>query len=80
MLSVPSIIGKQNALTKYNSEIFIKKIQINQTIQEVTLHCTLCNSLTKIDNCVPKLLKNDRGVFAKVVKEGKIELLDEIKI
>jgi MOSC domain-containing protein YiiM len=56
------------------------KIQINQTILEVTQHCTLCNSLTKIDNCVPKLLKNDRGVFTKVIKDGVICKEDKIFI
>jgi len=48
------------------------KIKIENVILEITQHCTLCKSLTKIDNKLPKLLKSDRGVFAKVIDIGRI--------
>ncbi len=48
------------------------KIKIGKVILEISQHCTLCKSLTKIDTKLPKLLKDDRGVFAKVVKSGTI--------
>ena len=54
------------------------KLKINDTILEITSHCTLCKSLTKIYNSLPKLLKNDRGVFAKVIKGGTIKQYDDI--
>ncbi len=38
----------------------------DEVILEISQHCTLCKSLTKIDNRLPKLLKDDRGIFAKV--------------
>ncbi len=54
------------------------KIQVSNTILEITQHCTLCKSLKKIKDCVPKLLKDDRGVFAKVIKSGVIFECDKI--
>lgn len=54
------------------------KIKIGSAILEVTQHCTLCKSLKKIKDCVPKLLKNDRGVFAKVIQSGVIFEGDKI--
>ncbi len=54
------------------------KIKIGSSILEVTQHCTLCKSLKKIKDCVPKLLKNDRGVFAKVIQSGVIFEGDKI--
>jgi len=48
------------------------KIQIGDTILEITQNCTLCKSLTKVNPKLPKILKDDRGVFAKVIKDGII--------
>jgi MOSC domain-containing protein YiiM len=57
------------------------KIQIGDSvILEISQHCTLCKSLTKIDNRLPKLLKNDRGIFAKVISGGKIKNRDRVYI
>jgi MOSC domain-containing protein YiiM len=56
------------------------KLEIGEVVLEISQHCTLCKSLTKVDNALPKLLKNDRGIFAKVVKSGNISLKDKIKI
>jgi MOSC domain-containing protein YiiM len=55
-------------------------IEIGETTLEISQHCTICKSLAKVDNSLPKLLKNDRGIFAKVIKGGLINLDDEIKI
>ncbi len=54
------------------------KIQIGKTILEISQNCTLCKSLTKIDRKLPKLLKDDRGIFAKVIKAGEIKKRDKI--
>ncbi len=54
------------------------QIQIGDIILEISQSCTLCKSLSKIDNKLPKLLKNDRGVFTKVIKNGIVNENDKI--
>ena len=56
------------------------KIKIGDVVLEISQHCTLWKSLTKVDNNLPKLPKNDRGVFAKVVKSGFIHKGDRVYI
>jgi len=53
---------------------------IGNTILQITIECTICNLLTKINNKVPKLLKKDRGVFAKVIKAGTLNINDSVTI
>jgi MOSC domain-containing protein YiiM len=48
-------------------------LKSGEVILEITQKCTICNSLSKIDEKLPKLLESDRGVFAKVVKSGTIK-------
>jgi len=55
-------------------------IQIGSVVLEIAQKCTLCKSLTKIDNKLPKLLKDDRGIFAKVIQAGEIKYRDKIYI
>ncbi len=54
------------------------QLQIGSAIFEITQNCTLCNHLSKLDKRIPKLLKDDRGIFAKVVKEGEVKIEDTI--
>ena len=70
----------ENILMDYNPYALPAgtQIQIGEVILEISQHCTLCKSLTKIDNRLPKLLKNDRGVFAKVIQAGEIHDRDTI--
>ena len=56
------------------------KIFIGDAILEITIECTICKLLTKINNKVPKLLKKDRGVFAKVIQEGTLNINDTVSI
>ena len=56
------------------------KLAIGTSILEITGDCTICKLLKKIDDKVPKLIKNDRGVFAKVIKSGTININDSISI
>jgi len=56
------------------------QIFIGEAILEITIECTICSFLSKINNKVPKLLKKDRGVFAKVLKEGTLNLNDSVSI
>jgi len=42
-------------------------LNIGDTILEITQNCTLCKGLSSLNSKLPKLLKNDRGIFAKIV-------------
>ncbi len=44
-----------------------ERLTIGNTTLEITQNCTLCKGLTTINSKLPKLLKNDRGIFAKVI-------------
>jgi len=54
------------------------QLQIGNAILEITQNCTLCKHLAIHDKRIPKLLKDDRGIFAKVVQDGKIKKDDHI--
>jgi len=54
------------------------KIHMGEVIFEIAQNCTICNHLSSIDKSLPKLLKNDRGIFIKVVKAGSIEKGDKL--
>ncbi|SFV58431.1 hypothetical protein MNB_SM-4-1620 [hydrothermal vent metagenome] len=50
------------------------RIKIGDTLLEITQNCTLCQGLSSIDSKLPKLLKNDRGIFAKYIA-GSSEII-----
>jgi len=54
------------------------KISIGKVLLVVTQNCTICNHLSSIDKRLPSLLKDDRGIFVKVVEGGVIEKGDKI--
>ena len=54
------------------------RLKIADVTLEISQHCTLCKSFTKIDEKLPELLKNDRGIFAKVIESGSIKKGDDI--
>jgi len=57
------------------------KIKIGEVLLEITQNCTLCKGLSSVDSKLPKLLKNDRGIFAKVINQsGKITVGDKVTI
>jgi MOSC domain-containing protein YiiM len=70
----------ENILTDFNpySLEIGTELHIGNTIIAISQGGTLCKGLTKINNKLPKLLKNDRGIFAKVIKGGDIKLGDKI--
>ena len=70
----------ENLLLDYNPYSLESgsKLKIGNVVLEISQHCTLCKSLTKVDTKLPKLLKNDRGIFAKVVEAGNIKTGDNI--
>ena len=72
----------ENLLIDYNPYTLSigSKLQIGNAILEITQNCTLCNHLSKIDKKLPKLLKQDRGIFGKVLQEGTINQGDDIHL
>lgn len=70
----------ENILIDYNPyDLAIgSRLKMGSAILEISQPCTLCNHLSAIDKKVPKLLKNDRGVFAKVIEAGSIKKGDDI--
>ena len=56
-------------------------LQIGDTLLEITQNCTLCKGLSTLNSKLPKLLKNDRGVFAKLINDASlIKINDTVKI
>jgi len=72
----------ENILVDFNPYDLEKGTQllIGNVILEITIECTICNGLNKIDDKVPQLLKNSRGIFARVVQGGTIQINDTIQI
>ena len=56
------------------------KIEIGEVILEITNNCTICNSLSNVNSKLPKLLENDRGIFAKTIHSGYIRKGDIVNI
>jgi MOSC domain-containing protein YiiM len=62
----------------------IKELQIGDqfVIGDVTFelaqNCTLCKGLSKIDAHLPKLLKDDRGIFIRALNSGTIKIGDDL--
>lgn len=57
------------------------RLTIGNLTLEITQNCTLCKGLSSINSNLPKLLKNDRGIFAKLVSEsGTITQGDRVEI
>ncbi len=48
------------------------KLRIGDTELEITQKCTLCSHLAYFGKQVPKLVKDHRGVYCKVLKSGTI--------
>ena len=53
---------------------------IGSTVLEITQNCTLCNHLSALEKRIPQLLKDDRGIFAKVVSQGTIREGDTVSV
>ncbi|MDK9693858.1 MAG: MOSC domain-containing protein [Sulfurimonas sp.] len=70
----------ENILLDYNPYALEvgRVLRIGNTLLEITQHCTICNHLAVIDVKIPTLLKNDRGIFAKVIQSGDIKVTDEV--
>jgi MOSC domain-containing protein YiiM len=70
----------ENVLIDYNPYHLRSgaRLKIGKVTFEISQLCTLCKSLTKVDSKLPTLLKDDRGIFAKVLDAGSIKEGDDI--
>lgn len=57
-----------------------EKIQIGSTTLEITQNCTICQSLSKVDESLPKLLESSRGIFAKIINGSTIKKDDTVHL
>ena len=64
----------ENILLDFNPHDFevSTKFQIGEAIIEITQVCTVCSHLNVFDENLPNLLRNQRGVYCKIIKSGKI--------
>jgi len=56
------------------------RMQIGNIVLEISQKSSLCPSLSKISSKLPKLLKDRRGIFAKVINPGTIKSGDSINL
>ena len=70
----------ENIIVDFNiSDLTVgNKFKIGNILFEVSMICPRCEHLVSIDKRVPKLLKNDRGIFIKALNKGQIKINDEI--
>ena len=52
------------------------QLDIGEVTLQITQNCTMCTHLSDIDERLPELLQEDRGIFAKVLKGGIIKTED----
>ena len=56
-------------------------LKIGKNELEITQNCTICQGLSSVDSKLPKLLQNDRGIFARFIKgDSEIKLGDSVVI
>ena len=72
----------ENILINYNLYHLLPGDQftIGEVKFEITQNCTLCKGLSSVNAKLPKLLKNDRGIFAKVLHSGTVKIGDTIDL
>jgi len=70
----------ENLLIDYNPYALAegRQLRIGTCMLEISQNCTMCDHLSNIDERLPELLKDDRGIFAKVLEKGEIKLGDTI--
>ncbi len=54
------------------------RLKIGEVLLEISEQPSVCSHLSSIDKQVPKLLKNDRGIFAKALNEGEIGVDEKV--
>jgi MOSC domain-containing protein YiiM len=61
----------------YNLEIGTR-LQCGGAILEISMKCPVCSHLSELKSNLPKLIKNERGIFGKVITGGTIHIDDEL--
>ena len=54
------------------------QLRMGEVVLQISQNCTICDHLSSIDERLPTLLNEDRGIFAKVIERGMIKKGDEI--
>ena len=49
------------------------KLKIGDAVVEITQKCTMCNHLAVFDKRVPRLVRNHRGVYCKIIESGIVK-------
>ncbi len=57
-----------------------ERLKIGSTTLEITQNCTICQSLSKVDEALPKLLESSRGIFAKIINGSTIKKDDIVHL
>lgn len=55
-------------------------LQIGEVLLELTTVCTVCNSLSVFDLRLPKVLLGNRGLYARVLRGGVVQVGDLIQV
>lgn len=55
-------------------------LQVGQTQLQITEKCTLCSHLGIFHKHLPKIIKNHRGLYCKILKGGKISRQDKASL
>lgn len=56
------------------------QLKCGATILEISMQCPVCSHLSELKSTLPKLIKNERGIFAKVIDGGDIKVGDDIVV
>ena len=56
------------------------RLKIGSAILEIVQNCTICKSLANVDDSLPELLRDDRGVFARCLQKGIISAGDTAEL
>ncbi len=47
-------------------------LKIGDALIQITQKCTICNHLAVFDKRLPKIIKNDRGMYCRILRSGII--------
>ncbi|RMH57649.1 MAG: MOSC domain-containing protein [Deinococcus-Thermus bacterium] len=56
------------------------RLRVGPALLELTSACTVCSSLSSFDLRLPKLLLGKRGLYARVLQGGVVQVGDEVLI
>ena len=72
----------ENILIDYNPYHLTPKdqLRIGEVLLQISQNCTMCDHLSNIDENLPTLLKDDRGIFARVIEGGSIKKGDSVSL